>query len=306
MEKTKVSIVIVNYNVKELILKCLHSIDKYASNREELEIIVVDSNSSDDSVSAIKKTFPEVIVIENSVNVGFPIANNQAFKVAKGEFIFMLNPDTELLDDAIQQLTAFLEENQTIALVAPKLLNSDRSLQRSFWRFPKIKYIVADDFYFKSFIKEKYYEDKDYNNKLEVESVSGAAMFFRRTLFDLIGMLDEKLFWIEDIDYCYRIVKNNMRIVYLPSIQIVHHIGQSAKKNYNISLSNQIYNKIKFFNKHHSKGKTLFLKWHSFNMVLLKIIIFGLLSPFKKMYYLKAKAYLYTIRRVFNPPAGIK
>jgi N-acetylglucosaminyl-diphospho-decaprenol L-rhamnosyltransferase len=218
----------------------------------------------------------------------------------------MLNPDTELLDDAIPQLSAFLEENPTTALVAPKLLNTDRSLQRSFWRFPRIKYIVADDFYFKSLIKEKYYEDKDYYNMLEVESVSGAAMFFRRTLFDSIGMLDEKLFWIEDIDYCYRIVQNNMKIVYLPSVQIVHHIGQSAKKNYNISISNQIYNKIKFFNKHHSKSKTIFLKLHSFNMVMLKIIIFGLLSPFKKMYYLKAKAYLYTVRRVFNPPAGIK
>ena len=148
MEKTKVSIVIVNYNVKDLILKCLHSIIKFSSNLNELEIIVVDNNSSDDSVSVIKKTFPEVFVIENNINVGFPVANNQAFKIAKGEFIFMLNPDTEFLDDAIPQLSAFLEENPTTALVAPKLLNTDRSLQRSFWRFPRIKYIVADDFLF--------------------------------------------------------------------------------------------------------------------------------------------------------------
>jgi N-acetylglucosaminyl-diphospho-decaprenol L-rhamnosyltransferase len=302
----KVSIVIVNYNVKELILKCLYSIDKYSSNREEMEIIVVDNNSSDDSVSEIKRTFPDVIVIENKTNDGFPIANNQAFKIAKGEFIFMLNPDTELLNDGILQLSAFLDENPNIAMVAPKLFNTDRSLQKSFWRFPKLKYIIAEDYYLKPLIKEKYYEDKDINNMFEVESVSGAAMFFRRTLFDSIGMLDEKLFWIEDIDYCYRIVKNNNKIVYLPSIQIVHHIGQSAKKNYNISISNQIYNKIKFFDKHYSKTKTILLKYHNFIFVLFKIITFGILSPFKKMYFLKTKAYIYTLRRVFNPPTGIK
>lgn len=306
MTKPDVSIVIVNYNVKELILKCLQSIEKYTSKNVKLEIIVVDNSSSDDSVSAIKKTFPEVIVVENNVNIGFPIANNQAFKIATGKYIFMLNPDTELLDDAISQLINFMEENESVALAAPRLLNTDGSLQHSFWRFPKIRYVIADNFYLKKLIKSKYYKDKNINETLEVESVSGAAMFFRKSLFDSIGFLDETLFWIEDIDFCYRIVKSNMKIFYIPSIKIVHHIGQSAKKNYNISISNQIYNKIKFFNKHHSKTETMILKLHNFNFVILKIIAFGVLSPFKKMYYLKAKAYIYTLRRVFNPPIGIK
>ncbi|NCA80285.1 MAG: glycosyltransferase family 2 protein [Sphingobacteriia bacterium] len=303
--KPDVSIVIVNYNVQNLILKCLQSIEDYCQ-LSDIEIIVVDNNSSDESVAMVKHHFPYVVLIENTKNEGFPKANNQAFAKARGQYIFMLNPDAELCDDAVSMLRNYMETNPFVALAAPKLLNTDGSFQQSFWRFPRMRYIIAEDFYCKPLLKKKHYNDKNVNEILMVDSVSGAAMFFRKSILNLVGELDETLFWLEDVDFCYRIAQQNMKIAYVPSVQVVHHIGQSAKKNYEISISNQVYNKIKFIGKHYSKWQSVWIKLHSFFIVGLKIIVFGMLAPFNKIYRLKAKAYVYTIKRVFNPPIGIR
>jgi GT2 family glycosyltransferase len=300
-----VSIVIVNYNVKNLVEKCIESIYLNTSNLK-VEIILVDNCSNDGSVEMIKSKFPDVVLIENKINKGFPAANNQAFKICKGEFVFMLNPDTEILNDAIYKLYSFIISNIEYSLVAPQLLNTNGTLQHSAWRFPKIIYVFADLFHLNFLSKSKGYNDKDLTKMFEADSYSGAAIFFRRNVFETVGMLDEKLFWIEDIDFCYRIKKAGLRMVYFPDAKILHHIGQSAKKNYNISISNQIFNKIKFFNTHHSKLETQMIKLISFFGVLFKIIIFAFLSFISKMYFLKLKAYLYTLPKVFNPPIGIK
>lgn len=301
----KISVVIVNYKVKDLLLKCLYSIVAYTPKDFEYEIIVVDNNSCDGSVEAIKEKFKQVILIENDFNAGFPKANNQGFEIAKGKYIFMLNPDTEFIDNALGTIFSFLEGHLEIDVIAPALLNTNLSHQQSVWRYPTVQNIFCEMHYLTYFLKFKNYSDKNLNQPFEAESFSGAAIVFKKEIISKIGMLDESMFWIEDVEFCYRAKQNGFKLLYYPEVKIIHHIGQSAKKNYNISLSNQIFNKIKFFKKHHSYAGFLIVVLLSFYHVLLKLIVFSILSPFKPMYRRKAVAYAYTLPKVFNPPSGI-
>lgn len=302
MQIADVSIVIVNYNVKQLVINCLNSIQKYKGSIE-IEVIVVDNASSDGSVEAIEQNFNWVKLIKNKINYGFPTANNQAFRLASGQHIFMLNPDTEFIDYSIEKLKHFLESNPEIDLVAPKLLNTNRTIQSSVWKFPKTRYIISEMFFLPFLGKDKYYHNLSDSNPTEVEYLTGAALLFKKDVFQKIGYLDEYLFWIEDADFCYRMHKAGLKKIYFPQAVVVHHIGQSAKKNYNISISNQTFNKIKFFKKHYSKRQAYLITGISFINVIVRGIAFLILSPINSVYYRKAKAYFYTIPKLFNPPA---
>ncbi len=304
MEQPKVSVVIVNYNVKDLILTSLTTLYRF-HQRGNIEVIVVDNQSKDGSNEAIKEQFPGVILIENNFNAGFPKANNQGFEIAKGEYIFMLNPDTEFKENSIDILSDYLDEHREIAALGPKLLNSDQSFQNSVWRYPSVTSVFCESFYLSKFLDKKNYRDQDKSQKFEAESFSGAAIFFRKEVLEQVGNLDETMFWIEDVEFCYRMHHKGLKCLYFPETAILHHIGQSAKKNYNISLSNQVFNKIKFFKKHHSTLAWMIIVLISFIHVLYKIILFGVLSPLNPIYYRKCKAYLYTLPKIFNPPKGI-
>ncbi len=305
MKTLDLSVVIVNYNVKDLILICLRTLYQFLPDSVAVETIIVDNNSSDGSCECIKNEFPQVVLIENKDNAGFPKANNQGFEIAKGEYIFMLNPDTEFIENSISILMNYLKTHRDVDVIAPMLLNTDLSLQKSVWRYPTLRTVFYETHYLTGLLAKKNYSDKDFSKPFQVDSFSGAAIFFKRSVFDVIGMLDETMFWIEDVDFCYRANKANLKCVYDPETKIIHHIGQSAKKNYNISISNQVVNKIKFFKKHYSSLSWFFVVLLSFYHVVLKIMMFGVLSPFKKTYYRKLKAYIYTLLRVFNPPKGI-
>ena len=305
MSEVKVSIVIVNYNVKDLILTCIRSLYQFCDSIGDLEIIVIDNQSIDGSCQAIRTEFPDVILMENSENEGFPKANNQGFSIAKGDYIFMLNPDTEFQENSIEKLRQFLEDNKSVGIVAPGLLNTDGTHQSSVWRYPSLFSIFCEFHYLTSLLKRKNYLDKDFTKQFEAESFSGAAIFFRKSVLDKIGNLDETMFWIEDVEFCFRAVQNDIKCVYFPETKIIHHIGQSAKKNYTISISNQVFNKIKFFNKHHSNFSAKLVILLSFLHVVQKSIVFGILSPSNVVYKRKAAAYRYTIFKVFNPQKGI-
>src|SRR5205085_9045237 len=137
----EISIIIVSYNVKDLLFKCIASIKKFVSS--SFEIIVIDNHSADDTAANVTRQFPEVKLIANNYNAGFPEANNQGLRKAKGNYIFLLNPDTELLEDSVSVLRKYLDSMEKAGVVAPKLLNSDGSVQDSIFRFPKLSFIVA-------------------------------------------------------------------------------------------------------------------------------------------------------------------
>ncbi len=173
-----ISVVIVNYNVKDLLLQALGSLYKKTSPHLKLEVFVVDNQSSDDSVLLVRQQFPQVKLIANNFNADFPAGNNQAFKEAKGKYIFMLNPDTEFLEDSLSVLFNYMESHSDVSICAPRLLNSDKSHQISAWRYPSLKSIFGEMYYLNFLVNSKNYGDKDLTQSFEAESFSGAAIFF--------------------------------------------------------------------------------------------------------------------------------
>jgi len=285
----ELSIIIVNYNVNDWLLKSIKSIYTYLQNID-FEIIVVDNNSTDNSISNLKSLYPNVIIIENHYNAGFAEANNQGICIAKGKFILLLNPDTELFDDSINKLIfSCLNEND---LCAPCLLNSDHSIQLSSWHTPGVGSILKEAFFLNYiFIKNKPVSKSD---KVEVQCVSGAAMLFRKELIEKIGFLDKDLFWMDDTDFCYRIRKAGGHIYYFPSLKVFHHCGKSAAKNQKIVISNQVLSKIKFFKKHFSAFIFFLSILFSLLQIVSRIILFALLSPIL-IFWEKEKAYCYSL-----------
>jgi GT2 family glycosyltransferase len=300
-----VSVVIVSYRIPILLKQALASLYKY-NNTKLFEVIVVDNASNDETTEMLLSEFTEVKSIINKVNLGFPAANNQGFSIASGKYIFMLNPDTEFISPLIDNLLSYLENNSSIDLIAPKLLNSDRSHQISTWRFPNVLSVSLDLMHLNSLNGRHFYKDKNPEfQSFDSESMSGAALFFRKECLISTKGLDESMFWIEDVEFCFRLKQLGFKSMYLHEFELIHHSGQSAKKNYKISISNQIYNKIKYFRKHGKSFSAAYITFLSLVHVIAKIVILSILSPFSEIHSLKRDAYVYTLKRVLNPPTGI-
>jgi GT2 family glycosyltransferase len=294
----KVSIVIVNYNVKELLLQT--SASDYATSKSlQTEIIVVDNDSKDDSVNAVKVKFPKVILIENKFNAGFSGANNQGMKIATGDYIFLLNPDTELKNDTTGILSNFLASHTNCTIVAPQLLNTDLSIQYSAWQNHSPINFIAETFYLHCFFSTINYPAEKFNSTFRVKTLSGAALFFdRKWLNELVG-LDETLFWMEDIDFCFR-AQQLGELYYCHEATVVHHSGQSQKKNYNVSISNQLLSKLKYYKKNFSSLWVWSANASCFIFILSRCFILSLLAPFQSIYNLKRKAYFYSMKRYWK------
>lgn len=262
--KPKISLLIVSYNVKQYIVHCIDSI-KCSNYDGDIEIIVVDNNSFDNSLSEVKAKYPDVIDIQNNENYGFGKAVNQAARKATGDYYLILNPDTILEENTISTFVDYLQNNNNVGMVGPKIVNSDGSLQKGCKRsFPTIsvalpKILGLDKMFPSSRWAGKYnlnYLDADSIHK--VDAISGSCMFIRSNLFKKIGGFDEQFFMFgEDLDICYQIYQNNFEIHYLPKTQIMHYHGESVKTAPFDSL-NAFYNAmIIFSDKHFSKSKGL-------------------------------------------------
>ncbi len=235
-----VSIVIVNYNQKNLLKLCLKNI--YKANIDlDFEIIIVDNNSKDSSreyLSNLSKK--EISVIQNNKNLGYAKANNQAIRQAGGDYILMLNPDVIIQKGVVEKLQNFLKENEKVAMVGPQILNPDKTIQNSCCRFPKI-YTPAlrRTFLGKLPILKKEidrYLMKDFNHKSKrsVDWMIGACLMLKRDVLKEIGFLDERYFlYFEDIDLARKIKKVGKKIYYLPQAKVIHfHQRLSAHKRF--------------------------------------------------------------------------
>jgi O-antigen biosynthesis protein len=230
-----VTIIIVSWNVEELLIECLKSIYANAEGLS-LEIIVVDNNSSDGTVDSIRAGFPGVRIIENRENVGFAAANNQAFPLCEGRYILLLNPDTQIVGDAIQKMIRFADSNLDFGLVGPRLEFSNGEIQFVSARsFPTpVSYFWYTSFlgqvFPKSRIFGKYYLTYwDHRTSREVDCITGAAMLIPRKTLSKVGVLDEShAMYLEDADYCCRVVKAGGKIYYLADARVIHHGGKSS------------------------------------------------------------------------------
>ncbi len=234
----KLSVIIVNYNVQHFLEQCLHSVLN-AGKKITLEVIVVDNNSVDGSIGMLKEKFPSVQLIENQQNKGFSFANNQAIRIAQGEYVLLLNPDTVVEEDTFAKVVAFMDTHPDAGGLGVKMLDgkgkflpeSKRGLPTPSVAFYKIFGLAA--LFPRSKFFGKYhlgYLDKDHIH--EVDILSGAFMLMRKSVLDKVGLLDETFFMYgEDIDLSYRIILGGFKNYYFPETRIIHYKGESTKKS---------------------------------------------------------------------------
>ncbi len=295
-----ISIVIVSYNVKEYIISCIDSIYKHSKSNYSFEIVIVDNNSKDDTLDSLNKNFPKISLIKNKYNAGFSPAVNQGVKKSRGKYILILNPDTLFVEDLLEKLIDKAKNQKALGAMGPAIVNDEGIVQQSYWRYPSVFNTVLSIFHLDLLNYKKNYKDKKFDKFSNVESISGAALLIPRVLFNKLKGFNENLFWMEDIDLCYRLNQMNYKIYYLHSTKLVHFSGKSAATNYKVAISNQLISKIKFFKIHHSRHSYLLILISVLFISVVKSIIMLFIAPFSTKYRKKVTAYLFTIRSIIN------
>ncbi len=253
----KLSIIIVNYNVEHFLEQCLHSVRKACKNITA-EIFVVDNNSVDGSIHMLQQKFPEVRVIANKKNLGFSFANNQAMKMATGEYFLLLNPDTVVEEDTFEKIIPFMDSHPEAGGLGVKMLDgkgnflpeSKRGLPTPMVAFCKI-FGLASIFPRSRLFGRYHMGFLDKNTTSEIEILSGAFMLMRKSVLDKVGLLDEDFFMYgEDIDLSYRIIKGGFKNYYFPETRIIHYKGESTKKS-SVNYVFVFYNAMIIFARKH-------------------------------------------------------
>lgn len=257
----KLSIIIVNYNVKYFLEHCLQSVFE-ALHGVDAEVFVVDNASKDDSVKMLKQRFPQVKLIENTVNLGFAKANNQAIKASSGEYVLLLNPDTVVQHDTFTKCIAFMDAHPEAGGLGVKMIDgSGRYLPESKRGFPSpwvafCKAFGLTALFPKSKLFAGYYLghlDKEQTHAVEV--LAGAFMMMRRSALDKTGLLDETFFMYgEDIDLSYRIVQAGYKNYYFSDTRIIHYKGESTKKG-SLNYVKMFYQAMIIFARKHFGGR---------------------------------------------------
>ena len=258
MEVTRVSIIIVSWNVASLLRACLQSVERTQQDLD-VEVIVVDSASSDDTVSMISAEFPHVILLPQSENVGFPAGNNIGLAAATGDYLFLLNPDTELLSNSLQNLVSYLNDHPNVGMVGPELLNRDGSHQSSRRRFPTLLTGVFESTWLQPYaptrlLQQYYVEDSSDAVSAEVDWIMGAAMLTRRNVYEQVGGMDAGyLMYSEELDWCRRIKDVGWSVVYQPAAKVTHIHGASSDQAVTHRHVNFNRAKLRYFRKFHGR-----------------------------------------------------
>lgn len=278
---TDLSIIIVNYNVKEFILSLLESIRK-ALAEIPAEIIIVDNNSDDGSVELLRERHPDVNLIVNEKNIGFGAANNLALSRAKGKFLLLINPDTIVREDTFSRMISFFETHADAGIAGCKVLNPDGSLQLACRRgFPGpwtsfTKVMGLSRLFPKSKIFARYnltYLDE--NRTYEVDAVSGAFLMMRREVFETIGGFDPQFFMYgEDLDLCYRSQKAGFKVYYVHNTEIIHYKGESTKRS-SIDETRVFYDAMHLFVRKHFSSSFIVESILQLAIVFRKLIAFA-------------------------------
>lgn len=249
-----ISIVVITRNTRDLLLGLLSSIHEDSGVlAESEEIIVVDNGSSDGTAMAVKNEFPTVLVIRNERNAGFAAAVNQAWRMARGEIVLLLNSDTRLINGELVPLIRFMDENPSVGVAGPALVYEDMGPQRSFASIPSLIQEAVPRFLLELMFPDRC-GGKTWGSKEPepVDSLIGAALVMRRSALEAVGGFDERFFFfLEETDFCKRVRLSGLQVIFFPSAHIIHYQGKTVGANwvkgrieYNISLD-------KFIRKHH-------------------------------------------------------
>ena len=272
------SVVIVNWNTKDLLRGCLNSI--YGDQPGvEFEVLVVDNASTDGSPEIIRREFPQVRLFANQKNRGFAGGNNQAIPECHGRYVMLLNPDSVLKPDAIQILLDYLEDHPEAGVVGPRLINPDGSLQVSCYPKPT----VLREFW-RMFHLDALYPLSEYrmdawraDQPKRVDVLKGACLLVRQKVFEKVGLLDESYFvYSEEVDFSRRIRQAGWELVWVPGAQVVHY-GAESTSQVALKMFLQLYQgKVLYFRKHHG-----WVAAHTYKLILfLATLARLLLTPF--------------------------
>ena len=245
------SIILVNYNGSKFIENCLNSIYK-VTHEINFEIILVDNNSTDNSIEIVKTKFPGATIIKNPRNLGFCKANNLGLKIYRGRYAMLLNTDTITQDGAFDQMVDFMDRNNDAGACAPKLLNPDNSPQHQGGFFAQ-RFWLSD-------------------KPVKVNFAVGACLLVRRKVIDKIGGLDENFFFgNDDLDWCLRIRKAGWNIYYLPQAEVIHYGGFTTKR-FNPGLYVEGFRGGLYFAKKHY-GKLAYQIYRSILVIFISLLI---------------------------------
>lgn len=253
--KPVVSVVIVSYNVEKYLIRCVESLLHHKCN-VPFEIIVVDNNSHDNSVLSLQQKFPEIHIIQSEANFGFAAANNRGIACAKGEYFLLLNPDTIVEDNAIEELFAFISTHLSAGAVGSCLKNPDGSFQVSCFPFPTLTRELWRLLHLDKLISFGLYPQItwDRNSPRKCDVIQGTSIMVRKSVWEALGGLDEAFFmYSEEVDFCYRMSKAGFECYWVPTSRVIHFGGQSTSQ-YAKEMFLQLYHaKIQFFKKHHGE-----------------------------------------------------
>lgn len=273
----QLSVIILNYNVRHFLEQCVLSVQK-ATQNFTAEIIVVDNNSPDDSCQMMKERFPDVILIENKENSGFPKGNNSGVKIARGEYICILNPDTVVAEDTFEKVLAFAKKQENLGIVGCKLIDgtgnflpeSKRGVPTPFVAFTKIFSLYKIFPSIKSF--GKYYASHLTENQTgKVEILVGAFMVMKKETYEEVGGFDEDCFmYSDDIDLSYMVLKTGKQNYYFHETTVIHYKGESTVKDG--TYMKRFQEAMNFFYKKHFRTSFFFSLFMKIGIVIFSFI----------------------------------
>lgn len=282
-----ISVIIVNWNTKEMLLDCLKSLTKQNISYTN-EIIVVDNGSTDGSQEAVRAAFPDVQIIENNANLGFAKANNIGILKSRGRYVCLINSDVIVMDNCLQHLMTFMDSNTKIGIAGPKILNPNLTLQNSCRSLPtlwnNLSPALGLDKIFKNmpFFSGVNMRFFDHRSVRKVEALAGCCLIIRKTALDQVGLFDEQYFiYFEETDLCKRFGQAGWDIVFCPDASIIHHHGASSAKDparFNIE---QMKSQMKYWKKYNSRITLIIFQFILLLQHGARLILRSILYPFK-------------------------
>ena len=276
-----VSIIIVTYQSQDEVLDCLNSIYNNVDGLT-FEIIIADNCSTDNTVKLIQSKFPDIILVENKINMGFSFANNIASKDAKGDFLFFLNPDSILFENSIKILLSEYKSDNKKGIIGPVIKNIDKSIQLSSGLKPSISATLFEAFGLYLFLPNTlfgYRKNLESMKDLQVDWVSGACFLISKKVFNNLKGFDENFFlYLEDVDICLR-TKTQMgkNILLTSKTSIIHKSGKSSKNSSFLSKISSYKSKLYFHKKYNNRLLYLLLIPMMYFAVIIKLIALILL-----------------------------
>jgi hypothetical protein len=276
-----VSVIIVNWNTRDLLIRCLEALGQ-ATGGLRLEVIVVDNASRDDSVAVLRQRFPEVRLIANDNNAGFSRANNQGAAVARGRYLLLLNSDAFLTPGALEALLALAEAQPRAGLVGAHLRNADGSFQASYTPFPTLwrEFLILTGLGrllcgrpFPS------HGPDEAHGPQPVDYVEGACLLIRREAYEAAGGLDEGYFmYAEEVDLCLTLRRRGWEVWYHPAARVIHLGGASSQTRHPEREGDLYVSRVRLFRKHYGALSARLLKGMIYLTTGIKILSHGLLN----------------------------